>query len=234
MQSAYLVEQYGPWTVTPEQAEVLPPPDQIVITAVSGAQMRVGTRKRVEPFCQNPGPFVQYIAALPRQQYDRSLFAGAFHAFIQRFSDDTASCAEKLEHYLVFKPYLFDISGDTLLVSFDSGYHRTGYEETASHIRYEESYSESYHDGGDSVSKEWRLTASSADPAGRELLHGSPEERIRLPENRGYWIENGHLYLAEPWGMTGVFEFYYRLEVERGYDSYITTWEAGTDRTEDS
>ena len=53
------------------------------------------------------------------------------------------------------------------------------------------------------------------------------DKEIDIPACKGYWFEDKHLYLVDPWGLSGIFEYYYRKTECRDYDSAERCWEMG-------
>lgn len=177
------------------------------------------------------GAFVQYRVdkgELDYHQCVRETFAHSFHPFIQRFTNDVVSCSENMLHSFCFRPVSYEVSKHALNVSFDGGYYDTGYKETSDYIKYEESYRDSYHDGGGSGSEEWQLYVTDIKKEQRELSHEIKLKGVTLPACKGYWQENDHLYLVEPWGIPGVFEYYCHKNECRSYDSDDESWTVGT------
>ena len=131
-------------------------------------------------------------------------------------------------------PSDYEVSEGTLCVKLDSGYHYSSYKETQNYFCYRNSYSESYHDGGGSGLKEWYIYAASGVECRTELAEeiGYKEFAllpgfIHLPYCRGFWTENEHVYLVDPWGLSGVFEYYCHAEEQRDYDSENEIWDVG-------
>ena len=48
-----------------------------------------------------------------------------------------------------------------------------------------------------------------------------------MPDCRGFWTENEHVYLVDPWGVSGIFEYYCHVEEQRDYDSDNEIWDVG-------
>ena len=164
----------------------------------------------------------------------RSVFAESFHPFVQKYSNDIVKCAERIIKEICYKPYSFEITADTLNVVLDGGYYDARYQETMDYIFYKESYAESYHDGGGSGSTRWCVYASLNVANKAELTYEIERKKcpalpnsVQLPCCRGYWEENGHVYLVEPWGLTGVFEYYCQVEERWDYASEKEEWEIG-------
>ena len=108
-----------------------------------------------------------------------------------------------------------------LIVDFDSGSVNVLLLETLDYIKYVFRNQESYHDGGGSSSEVWYVYPAPIDDYPQELLHDREYDHIRIPRCQGFWIENGHLYLVEPWDIPGVFEYYYK-EKNRYYSESPT------------
>ena len=164
----------------------------------------------------------------------KSVFAEAFHPFVQKYSNDIVKCAEHIINEICFAPYSFTITADELYVVMDSGYYDAKYRETIDFISYQESYSESYHDGGGSGSTSWwvyaaldvECKAELTDEIGLKKCPALPRS-VHLPYCRGYWEENGHVYLVDPWGLTGVFEYYCEVMERWDYASEEEIWKIG-------
>lgn len=171
---------------------------------------------------------------MKKSENARSVFAESFHPFVQKYSNDIVKCAERIIKEICYKPYSFEITADTLNVVLDGGYYDARYQETMDYIFYKESYAESYHDGGGSGSTRWCVYASLnvankaelTDEIERKKCPALPNS-VQLPCCRGYWEENGHVYLVEPWGLTGVFEYYCQVEERWDYASEKEEWEIG-------
>lgn len=91
-----------------------------------------------------------------------------------------------------------------------------------------------YHDGGGSGSKEWCVYASPNVECKAELSAEIETKKcpalpdfVHMPSCRGYWEEKGHVYLVDPWGLTGNFEYYCHVEEQWDYESENKIWEIG-------
>lgn len=211
-----------------ELAAVLPNPDRIIITSFSSAGNTFGTRKRFG-FGMNgmndiykAQNFIQYRCKQSKNsvqaQNCTSLFADSFHPFVQRYANDISGCVENILHSIMYTPISYELTDGILNVCLDSGYQETYYQETSEYIRYNDRYQESFHDGGGNGFEEWYVYAASITEYKTEISdvigykHFSALPSVSLPYCRGFWTEDGHVYLVDPWGLSGIFEFYYYSE----------------------
>lgn len=225
-----------------ELAEKLPAPGKIQIASFSNASKLVGKRysvgmndyRKKQDFIQYKGKLLNNATYDEEEKNTRSLFVESFHPFIQIHTNNIAGCAENILSEFSFKPDLYEITADNLNVQLASGYYDVGYEETVDFIRYKESYQESTHDGGGSGSKRWCIYAAPTVVCKAKLseeiaFQSYPELPgfVHLPHCRGHWEENGHVYLVDPWGLSGIFEYYCHAEECRDYASDNKVWEIG-------
>ena len=223
-------------------AEVIPGPDRIIIESFSNAGVTFGERYRVGMNdCEMAQDFIQYrvkrirgVSYAEERKYYIGLFADAIHPFFRRYTNDIAGCAENIVGNSSELPSLYEITDGTLNVELDSGYRHAGYQETSEYFRYNAMYHESYHDGGGSGFREWYVYAASITECKAELSDeiGYKDFRalpgfISLPYCRGFWTEGGHVYLIDPWGVSGIFEYYCYAEEQRDYDSDKKIWNVG-------
>ena len=215
-------------------ASYLPADHLIKITGYGNGVQSDGKRYRVgmhhsfsdEPHIQYHVKDVNTDAAL--------VFGQSFHPFISKYTSNSRECAQNMLKNFSYSPYNFEVSQEILRVSFDSGYYNTGYIETHDYMKYEESYHESYHDGGGSGYSEWYLYAAPGKNAPQELLGKRYFGWCTIPECKGYWFEDDHLYLVEPWEIPGIFEFYYGSVVCPDYGSDDICREIGVRYSENS
>lgn len=225
-----------------ELAEKLPVPGRIQITSYSNASKMVGKRYSVgmndyhkkQDFIQYQGKRLNNATYKEKEKNTRSIFIESFHPFIQIHTNNISGCAENILNEFCFKPASYEITADTLNVELDSGYYNAGYEETVDFICYKESYQESYHDGGGSGSKRWCIYAAPTVVCKAELSEEivfqpcpALPSFVHLPHCRGYWEENGHVYLVDPFGLSGIFEYYCHAKECSDYASNEEVWEIG-------
>ena len=236
--------------VMPEDlVDKLPDPGRIVIISFSNGKNEVGTRYNLvgTRFCmimyshEESEKFIQYKGiSTPGLSDDEKraecihLFADSYHPFFSRYTNDIVGCMEAMLMYQSELPSVYEVSEGTLCVELDSGYHNSSYKETQNYFCYRNSYSESYHDGGGSGLKEWYIYAASGVECRTELAEeiGYKEFAllpgfIHLPYCRGFWTENEHVYLVDPWGLSGVFEYYCHAEEQQYYDTENEIWDVG-------
>lgn len=209
----------------------LPDAETIVITGYGNEENSFGLRYR---FGGNTlleqKSFIQYHPL--KRSYDDacSVFANSLHPFFRKFTENEVICSENMLKDLsanINEPEYFEISDDALFVDMGGGCDTIGYQETSNYIKYMRRYQESYHDGGGYGSTEWFLYAALGKEAKQELSQKRVLNEIYLPACKGYWIEEEHLYLVEPWGLSGVFEYYCCKTECRDYDSDEVVWEVG-------
>lgn len=211
-----------------ELAALLPNPDRIIITSFSSAGNTFGTRMRFG-FGMNgmndiykAQNFIQYRCKRSKNseqaQNCTSLFADSFHPFVQRYANDISGCVENILHSIMYTPISYELTDGILNAYLDSGYHETYYQETSEYIRFNDRYQESFHDGGGNGFEEWYVYAASITEYKTEISdvigykHFSAWPSASLPYCRGFWTEDGHVYLVDPWGLSGIFEFYHYSE----------------------
>lgn len=146
----------------------------------------------------------------------REMFCSAYHPFVQQFTDDVRGCAGKMLKMFSSPPYLFEISKDVLAGSFDF---TEAVVETPEGVEYHGFEQYSQHDGGGSTVEKWGLTPAKDQQAPKNLSHAERLNGFLLPICRGYWLKDEHLYLLDPWGLSGVFEFY-SYDSDRGCCGY--------------
>ena len=200
-------------------ALLLPKSIPIRVESYWGGTHTVGKRYRVGTDYEFPaGAFIQYKV----QNVDdgRAAFAASYHPFLRQFTDRPEQSAREVLAFFSYRPYRFDLTRDQLSVNFDSGYYNTGYTETPTYIEYRESYQESYHDGGGSGSLYWCLyPAGEVHLAAAKVLRQDPSARFRIPACKTIRMKDGHVYLENPWGLTGVFEYYCSRSERDDYQS---------------
>lgn len=217
----------------------LPDADTIEIMSYGNDKTSYGTRRDMIAFRFPAGkPFIKYRPFIYAEQKTDvkincayRVFENSYHPFLRQYTENVAACSKKIlsSHPIgAYRPSSFGITEDALWVDM---YGRiTGYKETQDYIGYMDRYQDSIHDGGDSGSEELYLYAAPGKEPIQELSHGTNNRYLAwctLPECKGYWIEKQHLYLVEPWGLSGVFEYFYRITVKRGGSSDITVREIG-------
>lgn len=173
------------------------------------------------------GAYMEYNASNEYQKYEKigysemyhKLFAESYHPFLQKYSSNPRHCAEILSHYFSRPSHRFVVFDNMFLTVFDMGGDRNSYKETPNYITYRQISQESYHDGGGSYSQEWYLYAAKVSKCKAELTdkigykHFSAlPQWVFLPDCRGFWTEEGHVYVVDPWDMCGIFEFYCHTE----------------------
>ena len=209
----------------------LPDAETIVITSYGNGENSFGVRYSLgDKYSFRGESFIQYHPLERSYDYACSVFGNSFHPFFQEFTENEKICSENMLKDFpenINRPEYFEISEDTLFVDMGGGYYKTAYQETSNYIKYRESCRESAHDGGGYCSKEWFLYAASGKKAKQELSQKRVLNEISLPTCKGYWIEEEHLYLVEPWELPGVFEYYCCKTECRDYDSDEMVWEVG-------
>lgn len=239
----YLVAESDESSLPQELIGKLPDPDKIKISSFSNSLVSVGKRYRIGMNdCDKAEDFIQYYAKIPENvkwsseedQHRKIVFAESFHPFVRRYSKDIVKCAEYIIRGISYKPYSYEITENALNVKLDGGYYDVEYQETPHFICYRECYQESYHDGGGSGSEEWYVYASPNVACKTELSEEIEIKKcpalpdfVHMPSCRGYWEENGHVYLVDPWGLSGNFEYYCHVEEQRDYESENKIWEIG-------
>lgn len=173
------------------------------------------------------GAYVEYNASNEYLKHEKigysemyhKLFAESSHPFLQKYSSNPRHCAEILSHYFGRPSHRFAVSHNMFLTVFDMGSDRNSYKETSNYITYRRISQESYYDGGGSYSEEWYLYAAKVSKCKAELTdtigykHFSAlPQWVSLPDCRGFWTEEGHVYVVDPWDMCGIFEFYCHTE----------------------
>ena len=204
--------------------DLLPDPDMIIITAYGDEKASNGKRLHIAlGKSSSDEKFIQYqIKPASHNSFDSvsdEVFGCSFHPFIRKFTDNVTACSKTMLRSIQFAPSIFEISQNALFVLFNGGYYHTKYEENEDHIEYSESYQDSYHDGGGSGSLEWSICAADKKEEGQDLLHDKKVNEIELPSCKGYWFENDRLYLVDPWGLSGVFEYYHDKNERYDYES---------------
>lgn len=225
-----------------ELVDKLPAPGRIAIISFSNGDTKVGTRyymfryshEKSETFIQYEGISTPNLPYSEKRTEKIQLFADSYHPFFSRYTNDIRGCFEAMLGHESELPSNYEVSDGTLCVKLDSGYHDSSYKETQNYFCYRNSYSESYHDGGGSGSIEWYIYAASGIECKTELTEEIGYKKfsdlpgfIELPYCRGFWTENGHVYLVDPWGFSGVFEYYCHAEKKRDYDSKNEIWDIG-------
>ena len=210
----------------PELAPYVPNIDSIEITSWGTADSSAGKHRND---IDGEGAYIRYECAYEMQN---RVFSHSFHPFIEKTSNETIACAEKLRGYIMHKTRCFSITKDSLSVSFFF-YGNASYHETKDFIRYQQNEQESSHDGGNYFATEWVIYRTSNIDPPEILLHESHKGKIYMPLCKGYWEKDGHCYLVDPWGMPGIFEFYFYSQRGPGYfDPEITTETIGVDYNE--
>lgn len=216
----------------------LPDADTIEIMSYGNEETSYGTRLNMRAFRFPAGkPFIKYrplIYVEQKMEVKRNcayrVFENSYHPFLRQYTKDIVTCSKNmLNGHPVgeYRPSSFGIAEDTLLVDMDGGYHITGYKETPNYIGYMDRYQDSIHDGGDSGSTELYLYAAPGKEPTQELSHDRYLGWCILPECKGYWVEKKHLYLVEPWGLSGVFAYFYSTTVRSGGSTDVTVREIG-------
>ena len=201
----------------------LPDTDLIYIDGYGDSTVTNGRRRLINPNDEySDGAYIQYSLdhSLTRSAHSdpaMQVFLASNHPFISRFSNIEDNSAEFILKEIVYKPNFYEVTKNKILVQFDSGYYYTNYIETPDYIKYNFHYQDSYHDGGGSGSTEWILRKASIDNADDELQHEKEIDNIKIPDCKGYMIDDGHLYLFDPWGLTGIFEYYKKTSYQYDY-----------------
>lgn len=209
----------------------LPDADTIVITSYGNEGNSFGKRYHFggNTLSSNEA-FIQYYPLKKNYDFECSVFVNSFHPFLREFTENEVICSGNILKDLlsnINQPSYFEVSEHTLFVNMGGGYYDTGYKETPKYIKYMQRYQESFHDGGGSGSKVWFLYATSGKETKQELTQKKVMNGICLPTCKGYWIEEKHLYLVDPWGIPGVFEYYCCKKECRDFDSDEEVWEVG-------
>ena len=153
------------------------------------------------------------------------VFSKSFHPFLKQFTTDPETCANKMQRMFSHNPNSYGVTVTALFVAFDSGYYNEGYQETTRFIKLYSSYQDSYHDGGGSGSKEWFLFHAPQECPDEKPIEEKSKMSVRIPESDSYWTRGKHFFLLNPWGLHGVFEYYY-------YEDYKDDYESETEITE--
>lgn len=162
-------------------------------------------------------PYVQYEVEVKSDAY--LVFEKSYHPFIKKYASDLKTSTQYMKEDFRGTPFRFGITQDVLCILFRYGYYDVSYKETQNYVMYKEMYHESYHDGGGSGKRVWYLYAAPGKNEAQELAHIRNIGGCTIPACKGYWFEDEHLYLVEPWDIPGIFEYYYCSITRRDYDS---------------
>lgn len=225
-----------------ELVDKLPDSERIKIISFSNNSNSVGRRYRLALNNEsNTEDFIQYCGkSIPEMSYDKkhaeriNLYADSFHPFFSQFTNDVTDCIKKMLMHASYLPSLYEVSNGTLCVNLDSGYHTSGYKETSEYFCYRDSYQESTHDGGGSGLEKWYIYPAETVVCKTELTEeigyknfSSLPRFVHLPYCRGFWTENEHVYLVDPWGLSGIFEYFCHAEEQSDYNSDNKIWDIG-------
>ncbi len=156
---------------------------------------------------------------------DGILFEDMRHIFFERHSDDPRDSARKFKEYrYVFitagkihldgeEGYPFRgmvIADDGMRISYEDHPHGyddlTGYE-TADHIRFEYHIQESQHDGGGYTNSKTELKYRPDIPVSQDRCHDTVYNQYDMPESNGFWLDGNRIFIYEPFGLNGIYEF---------------------------
>ena len=215
---------------------LLPDPDLIIITgiakteSISTGQVYFKNGLYEPMIAYDPRYVKNYIEGV---KIAKLTFLKSIHPFLRLYTSDIISCAEKLYNILNTLGRV-GITNDIMQAEFtDNGIcDNNWYIETPDYIKYETSYMESYHDGGGCGSEEWWLYGTTDISIGQELQQGKYldngiVEGFQLPEHNGYWIEDEHCYIVNPFGLPGIFEYYCKIIDQYDYESSEKVFEIG-------
>ena len=204
---------------------LLPENNMISIVGYGNSEKSAGHRYWVGTYEYRdaPGEFIQYHAEA------KGVFERSYHPFIQRYTENVSLCAENMMAYIEpYCPITYEVRQDQLHMSLKWG-GRGGYTETTDFIAYNDGESYSYHDGGGGSGCKWVLYPAEENLRYKEenLSHDIRLNKIWLPDCKGWWTEDDHLYLADPWGIPGIFNFYHHKWEQRDYESETERWSIG-------
>ena len=168
--------------------------------------------------------FVEYAEKAGAVQ---EVFMRSYHPFISQFTTDMAHSADSLLQYIGYSPYKFQVYDSVLVVELIAGYWQASYEETPEYMTFNEWCQESQHDGAGHHSKRWVLCRAQSAETQFPLCQEKEGDARVVPPCRGYWLEGEHCFVVDPWNIPGVFEFYYRWEYSKSYNSASEISEIG-------
>jgi len=177
------------------------------------------------------GSFVRYcVNNVYKKERDyilwgKMVFSQSHHPFLMRYTKEISDVSARILNFIGYNPDRFGVTKNELIVEFCSGYYATRYIENPDYIDFSLHYQESFHDGGGSGSCRWVLRKSENNKDDVERFHDNKLDGIKLPECSCYWLDNGHLFLHNPWGIPGVFELF--SENRNSYD-YLSDEEVKT------
>ena len=155
---------------------------------------------------------------------EETAFHKTHHPMLQRFSRDTARSAGQISGYLfLYRPYSYTVTQNHLKLDFDLGSARAGYFENRDQIAFRRTETYSWHDGGGGSWEYFLLSVASGVVKPDKLENASEHDGLALPKNTGFWFgEDDTLYIANPFGLDGIFELVYNKQYQNSTDDERT------------
>ena len=167
-----------------------------------------------------------YLKALRYNSLEKEdllpLFYSAPHPFLSQYGDDLQNLCDRVLNYIRpeterYSPvWSFHTDGTFLNVTFETFFPYSIYHETSDHIEHRMFEQESYHDGGGSWGRHWKLVKTNNEFSG-QIIDTDTFHNFRLPPCDEARLNDNRVLLKNPFDMEGIFSFYSNFSNRESY-----------------